>query len=129
MLGKHGVQESDQAVEHVQVLAHPDVDDTAVLLHEVGAGRDTESSSAEGTKRASPASPSSNHLLCGWLQARPTSRHECVRAQGHTHSSIYIYVVCVCRCACLYISTYLRISGWPCTCVGGGDRDAEMSQM
>ena len=36
MLSKHGVQEVDQVVEHVEVLAHPDVDDTAVLLGKMG---------------------------------------------------------------------------------------------
>lgn len=32
MLGKHGIQEVDQGVEHVEVLPYPDVDDTAVFL-------------------------------------------------------------------------------------------------
>lgn len=35
MLSEHGIQEVDQGVEHVEVLAYPDVDDTAVLLGEM----------------------------------------------------------------------------------------------
>lgn len=36
VLSKHRVQEVDEVVEHVQVLTHPDVDDTAVLLRKMG---------------------------------------------------------------------------------------------
>lgn len=35
MLSEHGIQEVDQGVEHVEVLPHPNADDTAVLLGEM----------------------------------------------------------------------------------------------
>lgn len=36
MLSKHGVQDVDHVVEHAEVLAHPNADDTAVLLGKTG---------------------------------------------------------------------------------------------
>lgn len=68
MLSKHGVQKVDQGVEHVQVLAYSDLDNTAVLLREMGGW---EANLIFLCLRAGLLHQqfSSGGPVCGWLQA------------------------------------------------------------
>ena len=108
MIREHRVQEVDQDVEHVEVLAHPDVDDTAVLLGETGVGN-----LLKALKESS------------LLHQIPTLEALCASGSRPSPCLCMRLGVSVCVFANMHISCLYLVC--VCVCVCGGD--AEMSQV